>query len=30
MIIFINMYFPQQFDLLLTQMYRFNISSFLF
>jgi hypothetical protein len=29
-IIFINMYFPQHFDLLLKQMYRFNISSFLF
>lgn len=30
LIIFINMYFPQQFDIFLTQLYRFNVSSFMF
>ena len=30
LIIYLNMYFPQQFDHFLAQMYRFNISSFLF
>lgn len=27
---FINLYFPQQFDIFLTKLYRFNISSFTF
>ena len=30
LIVFINMYFPQQFDIFLTHLYRFNISSFTF
>jgi hypothetical protein len=30
LIVFINMYFPQQFDIFLTSMYRFNISSYTF
>lgn len=29
-IVFINLYFPQQFDIFLTYLYRFNISSFTF
>lgn len=29
-IVFINLYFPQQFDIFLTNLYRFNISSFTF
>jgi hypothetical protein len=29
-IVFINLYFPQQFDIFLTNLYRFNISSFAF
>jgi hypothetical protein len=30
LIVFINLYFPQQFDIFMTQLYRFNISSFMF
>jgi cell division protein FtsL len=30
LIVFINMYFPQQFDIFLTHLYRFNISSYTF
>ncbi len=30
LIVFINMYFPQQFDIFLTNLYRFNISSYTF
>lgn len=30
LIVFINMYFPQQFDVFLSGMYRFNISSYTF
>ena len=30
LIVFINMYFPQQFDIFLTYLYRFNISSYTF
>lgn len=29
-IVFINLYFPQQFDIFLTYLYRFNISSYTF
>lgn len=29
-IVFINLYFPQQFDIFLTRLYRFNISSYTF
>ncbi len=30
LIVFINLYFPQQFDIFLTKLYRFNISSYTF
>ena len=30
LIVFINMYFPQQFDIFLSYLYRFNISSYTF
>lgn len=30
LIVFLNLYFPQQFDLFLSGLYRFNISSFTF
>ena len=30
LLVFLNMYFPQQFDVFLTHLYRFNISSFTF
>ena len=30
LIVFINLYFPQQFDIFLTHLYRFNISSYTF
>ena len=30
LLVFLNMYFPQQFDIYLTHLYRFNISSFTF
>ena len=30
LLVFLNMYFPQQFDIFLTHLYRFNISSYTF
>ena len=30
LIVFVNLYFPQQFDIFMTNLYRFNISSYTF